>query len=391
MPLVDVIAGRPLPSSSEATERIGTVRGVAVFGLDALGSAAYGPEAALTVLLPLGLFGLQYLFPITLLILLLLLIVYVSYRQTITAYPGGGGAYTVASQNLGPQFGLFAAAALMLDYVLNVCVGISTGVGALVSAVPKLEPHTLVICLIVLSVITAANLRGTRETGTLWLFPTYVFVLALLFVIAKGSLAIFATGGHPSPIVAPPASHATLQVAGIWLLLRTFASGCTALTGVEAVSNGVQMFEEPKDKKAKGTLTLIVGILAVLLFGLAYVARAYGIVATEPGSPHYQSILSMMTAAVCGKGVAYYITLASVLVVLSLSANTSFAGFPQLCCSVAEDGYLPDAFRMRGRRLAHTVGILTLSLIAMVLLIAFGGVTDRLIPLFAIGPSLPSR
>jgi amino acid transporter len=342
----------------------------------------------LTVLLPLGVLGLRYLLPITMLILVLLLIVYMSYRQIIRAYPQGGGAYTVASQNLGPRLGLFAAAALMLDYVLNVCVGISTGVGALLSAVPKLQPHTLVICLTVLVVITAANLRGTRETGTLWLFPTYVFVLALLFVIVKGSWAIFASGGHPSPVIAPPASHATLQVAGIWLLLRTFASGCAALTGVEAVSNGVQMFEEPTDKKANGTLTLIVGILAVLLFGLAYVAHAYGIVATEPGSPHYQSILSMMTAAVCGKGIAYYITLAAMLVVLSLSANTSFAGFPKLCSTIAQDGYLPDAFRMRGRRLSHTFGILTLSLIAMVLLIAFGGVTDRLIPLFAIGAFL---
>jgi len=388
MSLVDTIAGRPLSSRSEAQERVGILRGVAVFGLDALGSAAYGPEAALTVLLPLGVVGLHYLFPITALIVVLLIIVYLSYRQTLSAYPGGGGAYTVASQNLGPHLGLFAAAALMLDYILNVCVGISTGVGALVSAVPELQTHTLMICLVLLALITAANLRGTRETGTLWLIPTYVFVLSLLFVVAKGGWAVIVSGGHPTPVVMPPVPHATLQAAGVWLLLRTFASGCTALTGVEAVSNGVQMFDEPTDRTAKGTLTLSVCILAVLLLGISWITRAYGVVATEPGSPHYQSVIAMMAAAVCGKGMAYYTTLASVLVVLSLSANTSFAGFPQLCCSIAMDGYLPDAFQSRGRRLAHTVGILTLAFIAMVLLTVFGGVTDRLIPLFAIGAFL---
>jgi amino acid transporter len=388
MSLVDVIAGRPLASSSGREERVGTLRGVAVFGLDALGSATYGPEAALTVLMPLGVLGLHYLLPITATIIALLLIVYVSYRQTIRAYPGGGGAFTVASKNLGPRIGLLAAAALMIDYILNVCVGISTGVGALVSAAPRLQPHTLMICLVILGLIACVNLRGTRESGALWLLPTYLFVISLLVVVACGAWKIAKAGGHPVPLVSPAISHATVQAAGLWVLLRAFASGCTALTGVEAVSNGVKLFEEPTDNTAKRTLTLIVVLLAVLLAGIAYDVRGYGIVATAPGSAQYQSVVSMLTAAVFGHGVIYYVTIASVLCVLSLSANTSFAGFPELCCTVAQSGYLPNAFQSRGRRLAHTIGILTLASIALLLLIAFGGVTDRLIPLFAIGAFL---
>ena len=327
--------------------------------------------------------------PISLTIMGLLLIVFFSYRQTITAYPRGGGSYTVASQNLGENVGLLAAAALMLDYLLDVGVGISTGVGALVSAVPSLGPHTVAICLVILALLTLISLRGVRENGLIYTLPTYYFVICLLVLLGWGLLKVFSSGGHPQPVVAPPhpSGHA-LAAVGAWLIIRAFASGCTALTGVEAVSNGVMAFKEPNAQTARRTLTVIVVLLATLLAGIAYLTRSYGIIATEPGSKDYQSLLSMIAAAVAGKGIFYYATMGSVLVLLSLSANTAFADFPRLCHAIAEDGYLPSFFTIRGRRLVYTEGIVVLAVLSALILIAFGGVTDRLIPLFAIGAFL---
>ena len=386
MPFLDTLLGRPLASEEDAAQRVGVADGVPAFGLDAIGSAAYGPEAALTILLPAGAAGLAYILPISLTIILLLAIVFFSYRQTIAAYPNGGGSYTVASENLGRGLGLLAAASLILDYLLDVGVGISTGVGALVSAVPKLGPHTLGICLLILVLLTLVNLRGVRESGVLFMLPTYLFCVCLLGVLGWGALKIFTSHGHPTPVVAPPqpSTHAVAAVSA-WLLIRTFASGCTALTGVEAVSNGVVAFKEPNTVTARRTLTVIVVLLAVFLYGIAHLTRVYGITATDPGSPQYQSLLSMLTAAVVGKGVFYYVTIASILVLLSLSANTAYTDFPRLCRAIAEDGYLPKFFAIRGRRLVYTEGILVLALLSALILIAFGGVTDRLIPLFAIG------
>ena len=390
MSFVNGLLGRPLRSEEDGEQRVGVAAGVPTFGLDALGSAAYGPEAALTLLIPAGMAGVAYVWPISLTIILLLGIVFFSYRQTIEAYPNGGGSYTVAGQNLGENVGLLAAAALMLDYLLDVGVGISTGVGALVSAVPKLGPHTLAICLAILVVLTVINLRGVRESGALFMAPTYVFVVCLLGVLGWGVWRTLVSGGHPQAVIAPPhppSQHAVAAV-GAWLLLRSFASGCTALTGVEAVSNGVRSFREPRTRTAQWTLTVLVVLLGLMLAGIGYLVRSYGIEATEPGSKDYQSLLSMLTAAVAGRGAVYYTTIASVLVVLSLSANTAFAGFPQLCRVIAEDGYLPRFFAIRGRRLVYTEGILVLAVLAGGILVLFGGVTDRLIPLFAIGAFL---
>ena len=389
MSVLDVVLGKPLASEEDSEQRVGVGGGVASFGLDALGSAAYGPEAARTVLIPAAAAGIAYVLPISLTIIALLLVVYFSYRQTIAAYPRGGGSYTVASQNLGQGVGLLAAAALMLDYLLDVGVGISTGVGALVSAVPALGTHTLAICLVILCLLTVISLRGVRENGLIYMLPTYLFVACLLGVLAWGTVKTWLSHGHPQPVVAPPhtATHA-LAAVGAWLLLRAFAGGCTALTGVEAVSNGVMAFREPNTVTARRTLAVIVVLLAVFLAGIAHLTRAYGIMATEPGSPAYQSLLSMITAAVAGKGVVYFVTVASILVLLSLSANTAFAGFPRLCHAIAEDGYLPRFFAIRGRRLVYTEGILVLAVLSALILVAFGGVTDRLIPLFAIGAFL---
>jgi amino acid transporter len=289
MRVLDLLLGRPLASDEARGEQIGSWVGIPVFGLDALSSAAYGPEAALTLLIPLGAAGIAYIVPISMSIIVLLAIVYFSYRQTIQAYPGGGGSYTVARQNL----------------------GVSAGLLPLVAAVPS-----------------------------------------------------------------------------VWLLLQAFASGCTAMTGVEAVSNGVKAFREPVVPTARRTLTIIIVILSALLAGIAYLVHAYGIAATNPGQRGYQSILSMLLGAVAGRGIFYYVSIVSILLVLALSANTAFADFPRLCRAIAQNNYLPHSFATRSRRLAYPYGIYLLAGLAAVLLILFRGVTDRLIPLFAVGAIL---
>ncbi|MBV8055280.1 MAG: APC family permease, partial [Deltaproteobacteria bacterium] len=388
MALIDTILGRPLASNEAGEQRIGVAAGVPTFGLDALSSAAYGPEAALTALLPLGAAGLAFIFPITVAIVLLLGVVYVSYRQTIAAYPNGGGSYTVARENLGTNAGVLAAAALMTDYVLNVAVGISAGIGALISAAPVLQPYTLSLCLVILILLTLVNLRGIGAAGTLFMLPTCVFILSLCTLVFWGLIAAISSGGHPHPVVSPPHLGKTVETVGAWVLLRAFASGCTAMTGVEAVSNGVQAFREPVVSAAHRTLTIISVILMVLLLGIAYLAHSYHIGATEPGTSHYQSVLSQLLGAVAGRGIFYWVSITSILLVLCLSANTSFADFPRLCRAVAEDGYLPRSFANQGRRLVYSEGILLLAMLSGVLLLVFDGVTDRLIPLFAVGAFL---
>jgi amino acid transporter len=388
MTVLDLLLGRPLASDEARGEQIGSLVGVPVFGLDALSSAAYGPEAALTLLIPLSAAGIAYIVPISGSIIVLLTIVYFSYRQTIQAYPGGGGSYTVARQNLGASAGLLAAAALMIDYILVVAVGISAGVGALVSAVPKLQPWTLLLCLVILAIITVVNLRGVRETGLLFTAPTYLFVGSLVVAIVVGVVKTVAAGGHPIPLSPLPKLPLSVAVPSVWLLLQAFASGCTAMTGVEAVSNGVNAFREPVISTARRTLTIIIAVLIVLLAGIAYVVRAYGVAATIPGQPGYQSVLSMLLGAVAGKGIFYYVSIGSILAVLALSANTAFADFPRLCRAIAQNNYLPHSFATRSRRLVYSYGIYSLAALAGVLLILFGGVTDRLIPLFAVGAFL---
>jgi amino acid transporter len=269
--------------------------------------------------------------------------------------------------------------------VLTAAVGISAGVGALVSAVPSTQKHTLPICLGILAILTLINLRGIRETGGVFLFPTYLFIFCLLGAIAIGIAKTFAAGGHPVPVVAPPQLKGAAEALGAWLLLRAFASGCTAMTGVEAVSNGVMAFREPPAKNARLTLTIIIGILIVMLAGIAFLARAYGIAATPPGQQGYESVLSQLLGAIAGKGAFYWVSSASILLVLSLSANTAFADFPRLARAIAQNGFLPHALTLRGRRLVFATGVYALAILAAVLLIAFGGVTDRLIPLYAVG------
>ena len=386
--LFNLFLGKPLATSEERAEHIGPLAGIPVFGLDALSSAAYGPEAALTLLIPLGVAGIAHIVPISFAIIGLLAVVFFSYCQTIDAYPHGGGSYTVASENLGEVAGLFAAAALMIDYVLNAAVGISAGVGALISAFPQLQPHILALCLVILALLTLINMRGTKDTGAVFLIPTYLFIGSLLIVIVVGAIRAILAHGHPVPVVSPPALPRAVSMISLWLLLKVFASGCTAMTGVEAVSNGVNAFRAPTQRNAKRTLTIIIVLLMLFLGGIALLCRAYNIGATDPNSAGYQSILSQLISVVMGRGWFYYIAIASILAVLALSANTSFADFPRLTRAIAANDHLPHVFKIRGRRLLYSHGIYALVGFTALLLIGFGGVTDRLIPLFAIGAFL---
>ncbi|MDB4946104.1 MAG: Amino acid permease [Labilithrix sp.] len=374
-----LVLGAPLADAAEADERVGVVRGVGILGLDALASASYGPEALLTTLIVVGSAGAAWVVPLAGATVLVLLLVALSYRQTIAAYPNGGGAFQVAKENLGRRAGLLAAAALSLDYVLNVSVAIAAGVGALVSVIPSLLPHTVSLCLGVLVLLTLVSLRGVRNAGTVFVLPTVLFVGTLLATLGMGLFGT-ASAGAAAPLV-PAASKAV----DVWLLARAFANGCSALTGVEAVSNAVPIFQEPRVPTARRTLIVISVLLAVLLLGIAFLARAQGIVASPPGEPGYESVISRLVAAVVGRGWFYRVTLASVIGVLALSANTSFADFPRLCRLLAGEGFLPAFFAQRGRRLVFSAGILTLAVLAGILLLVFHGVTDNLIPLFAVG------
>jgi len=343
----------------------------------------------MTLLIPLGIGGVEYGWRIISAILILLTIVYFSYRQTIAAYPSGGGSYTVATENLGEKPGLLAAAALMIDYILTAAVGISAGVTALTSAVPRLQPHTLLICLVILALLAIVNLRGVKDTGAAFILPTFLFVSTLLALIVVGMWKTVLAGGHPMPVApVPPALPATVGALGTWMLLKAFASGCAAMTGVEAVSNGVMAFGEPRVKRAQRTLTIIIGILMVLLFGIAYLAKVYRVMPMDPNATGYQSLVSLLVTVVFGRGWFYFLTMGSVLLALSLSANTAFADFPRLTRAIAMHDYLPHVFTLRGRRLLYSHGIYALTGFTAIILILSRGVTDWLIPLYAIGAFL---
>jgi amino acid transporter len=386
--MIDVsslLFGRRLANREGNTRRLGVGEGIAATGLDALASAAYGPEAALTILAPLGAERLHLIRPVMAAVLVLLMMLYLSYRQTIAAYPKKGGSYAVAKENMGANAGLLAASALMIDYVLNVAVGISAGVAALTSAIPHFHPYTLELCLAILLLLTVVNLRGTLEAGVVFSLPTYLFVASFGGLLLVGAAKAAFSGGSPVSIVALPRPVRASEGVTLWLLLRAFASGCTAMTGVEAVSNSVSAFRDPTVRYARRVLTGIVLILGLLLALVSYLVPLYHIGAMDETRPGYQTVLSQLASAVVGRGAIYFVATGGLLAVLCLSANTSFVAFPRLCRQLSEDGYLPRAFAAPGRRLVYSSGIMWLAASAGVLLIAFGGITDRLIPLFAIG------
>jgi amino acid transporter len=389
MSFADSLFGRPLATSEERAEHIGAAAGVPIFGLDALTSAAYGPETALALLIPLGAAGVEHLLPIVITVLCLLVIVFFSYRQTIAAYPNGGGSYTVASENLGTGAGLVAAAALMIDYILTAAVGISAGIEAVVSDQPWLHPHILALCLFVLVVLALINMRGTKESAAAFMIPTTMFVGTLLAAVFVGVWKVIHSGGHPMPATAiPPPLPATVSALTVWMLLKAFSNGCAAMTGVEAVSNGVTAFREPRAKNAQNALTVIIATLIVLLYGTAWLATKYHIMAMDPSERGYQSLLSLIVMAVFGRGWMYHFTMWSVFLALAFSANTAFAGFPRLARTIAMNDYLPHVFTLRGRRLLFSHGIYALTGFTFVILIMFEGNTEKLISLYAIGAFL---
>lgn len=388
MAIFDFFFGRTLANREHEKKKLSWFEGVPAMGLDGLGSASYGPEAALTILMPLGAASLVWIGAVMAPIVFLLVVLYFSYRQTVVAYRTSGGAYTVSKQNLGMYPSLLAASAIMIDYVLNVAVGISAGVGALTSSVPSLHPYTVWLCLGILGVIIVANMRGTPEASLVFAVPTYVYIASFVILVGIAVFRTLVTGGHPHAIVAPPPLPAATQSVSLWLLLRAFAAGCTAMTGVEAVSNAVGAFKPPVTKRAHQTLTIICGTLGILLAGVAVAVYGYRLAAMSQTSAGYQSVMSQLTAAIAGRGTVYYIAMASLLAVLCLSANTSFVAFPRLARYVAEDRFLPVPFALPDRRLVYSAGVGFLAISAGALLVIFGGITDRLIPLFAIGAFL---
>lgn len=373
-----VILGPALSSEDAASEQITPVEGLSALSLDALTSVAYGPEAILLVLAGAGAAALHLILPITIAIVGLLVLLVISYRQVIDAYPHGGGAYAVTRDNFGPQASKLAGASLIVDYTLTVAVSIAAGVGQLTSAFPSTTSYTVPMCLGILLIITVLNLRGLGEGARVFLLPTMIFIVGLLAIIAIGLL-------HPLGLQATPtgrslvSSH-TVEAVSVLLVLKAFSAGCSALTGVEAIANGVPLFKKPRVERAKRTELLLGSILAVMLLGLAELSNKFHV---EPRSG--ETVLSQIMADAVGRHWAYYIVSLTITLVLALAANTSFGGLPVLTSLLARDNYLPHLFGVRGRRLVFGNGVWVLAGFSAVLLIAVRGNTNSLIPLFAIG------
>jgi amino acid transporter len=374
----NLLVGRPLRTSEASKERISPVEGLSALSLDALTSVAYGPEAIVVVLAVAGAGALHLILPITVAIVVLLAILVFSYRQVIDAYPGGGGAYAVSRANLGTGASLVAGAALIVDYTLTVAVSIAAGVGSLTAAFPGLSSATVPLCLGILAVITLLNLRGLGDTARAFLLPTFVFIVGLLAVIAIGFI-------HPLGLNAPLPGQSLVptqgvQTVGVLLVLKAFSAGCSALTGVEAIANGVPLFKEPRAVRAKRTELLLGIILAAMLLGLAVLARRWQI-----GPRSGQTVLSQIMAMAVGRNGAFYVMSLTITLVLALAANTSFGGLPILASLLARDNYLPHLFGLRGDRQVFANGIVVLAGLSGLLLVVVGGNTNQLIPLFAIG------
>jgi len=384
-----LVFGRPLPSDRLEHERLNRKTALAVLSSDAISSVAYATEQTLLVLAVLGTAALSYVVPISAVIVGLLVLVALSYRQTIFAYPQGGGSYTVAKDNLGTRAGLVAAAALLTDYILTVAVSISAGVAAITSAYAVLTPHTVGLCIGAIVLLMLVNLRGVRESGIAFSVPTYVFIALMLALIGAGIYRGW-TGNELVSTVRPPrvdpaSAHAQAGAAPVgfalaFLVLRAFAEGCVAMTGTEAISNGVGAFKRPSAKNAAITLSWMAAILAAFFLGTSYLARHYGVMPTAN-----ETMLSQLGRHVFGAGGLYYALQYATFAILVLAANTAFADFPRLSSILARDGYMPRQFAARGDRLAFSNGIIALALVAMFLVWLFRGDTHGLIPLYAIG------
>lgn len=385
--LKNLLVGRPLPSERLDHERLSKKTALAVLSSDAISSVAYATDQILFVLGgAIGLAAVRYVVPISGVIVGLLVLVALSYRQTIMAYPAGGGSYTVARDNLGVNAGLVAAAALLTDYILTVAVSISSGIAAITSAYPALLSHTVLLCLMATVVLTLVNLRGVRESGAAFSIPTYVFIVAMIALIVTGVYRGWA-GREMATIAAPlkvdralPRASFPIGAALALLMLRAFAEGCVAMTGTEAISNGITAFRQPAQRNAATTLAWMAFILASFFIGISYLARHYGVMPTTS-----ETVLSQLGRRVFGTNLAYYLLQYATFAILVLAANTAFADFPRLAGILANDRFMPRQFSARGDRLAFSNGIIVLALIALVLVVLFKGDTNALVPLYAIG------
>jgi amino acid transporter len=373
-----LLFGRPLATEEELEERLPKVKALATFSSDNLSSVAYATELIMYTLLAAGSAAFWLVMPISILIVTIFVIIVISYRQTIRAYPSGGGSYIVAKENLGTGPALLAAAALLTDYVLTVSVSVAAGILAITSAFPELEWLRVPLGVTAILFVMFINLRGVRESGTLFAAPTYLFLAITLGLIGLGLVrTLVADIPHVTGVV-PAAVPA--ESLGILLLMRAFADGCSAITGVEAVSNGVPAFKPPEWKNARTTLTVMGALVATMFLGLSYLA---GVVGATPSD--HESVVSQIGRAVYGLGPPYYVLQFATTGLLILAANTSFADFPRLSSILARDGFMPSRFAFRGERLAFSAGIVVLALVAVVVLVAFGGLVTALIPLYAIG------
>ena len=374
-----LIVGEPIPSHLAHHERLSRFTGLAVLSSDPLSSVAYATEEILRVLVLVGIGALTFATPIAFVIAAILAIVVFSYRQTIHAYPNGGGAYIVAKENIGETPALIAAAALLIDYVLTVAVSIAAGVAALTSAFPAWHLSRVEMTLAFVIVLTFGNLRGIRESGRIFALPTYLFVVSLLALIAVGAWR--AVTGTITPIETVQPIQSTGEMLTLFLLLTAFSNGCTAMTGVEAVSNGVPAFKPPEAKNAAATM-LMMAVLSITMFiGITLLAHAYQVIPSEQ-----ETVVSQIARGVFGgRGIPYYIVQAATMLILVLAANTAYADFPRLASILARDKYVPRQLMNQGDRLAFSNGIIGLSVFASVLLVAYGGDTHALIPLYMIG------
>ena len=374
-----LVFGRPLASEEEAGERLSKLKALAVFSSDNLSSVAYATEAILFTLLAAGTQAFGLTLPISILIVTVLGIIVISYRQTIGAYPGGGGSYIVAKENLGTMAGLIAAAALLTDYVLTVSVSVAAGVAAIASAFPgPLAEMRVPLSAAFIILVMVVNLRGIRESGSIFAIPTYFFILSIAVLIFLGIFRSI-TGGDVA-INAPRESVQAVEGVSLFLILKAFTAGCTALTGVEAISDGVPAFKKPEADNAAKTLVWMCSILGAMFIGLSFLAHRYGIVPNAQ-----ETVISQIARTIVGHNFFYYFIQAMTALILVLAANTSFADFPRLSTWLAKDHYMPKQFLFRGDRLAFNTGITVLGVLATILLVIFGGETDRLLPLYAVG------
>ncbi len=380
-----VLIGRRIPTERELHERVGVLQGLVVLSPDAMSSAAYGPEEVMRVVVLAGAAALSLSFPVVAAVVVLLAIVTISYRQTVRAYPSGGGSYIVASDNLGPLPGLVAAAALLTDYVLTVAVSVTAGIAAVVSAFPQLFPHRVELSVAAVIFLALANLRGVRESANLLLVPVSLYVLGLfglilvgLYRLATGTLGPYA----PSPDVLAGGESGAVEALGLFLILRAFASGAVALTGVEAIANGVPIFKPPEGRHAAQTLVVLAVIYGSILLGIGFLAAQLKVV---PDPREAETVLSQIARTVADHTPFYYLVQLATMAILLVAANTSFAGFPRLASILARDSYFPRFFVRRGDRLAFDNGIILLASLAIILIVAFGGSVTQLIPLYAVG------